>query len=470
MTRAARTGAWSAGVASAWLIAATPAAAHGLVGKQDLPIPRWLFAWSAAIVLVISFVGLAVLWTKPILAAARAKRVVGLPALLDPLLGVIGVAWFVLLIYAGFAGSQVETANLVPTTVYVMFWVGIPMLSLFVGDVFRPVNPWRAVGRFTGWVVQKLMGEVPEPMAYPARLGHWPAAIGIFLFACLELVYSDGTDPSHLAILMVAYAVVQFLGMAMFGVRVWCERGDAFGVYFGLFATLSPLRLSPREVARRIPLSGTAQVVPIAGTIGLLCVMIGSTSFDGFTSTEVWPSMADWLRQRYLDIGLSLRAAVELTFLTGLILCTAAISALYLLGARGIRTVDKDRTTMELARTFVPSLIPIALAYVLAHYFGMFAYQSQAMAFLLSDPLGNGTDLLGTASATIDYGWISATAIWYVQITVLVVGHAAGLALAHDRALELYGSGRKATRSQYWMLGVMITFTCLALWLLSNVD
>ncbi len=470
MNRAALTAAWTASAACASLVAATPAAAHGLVGKQDLPIPRWMFAWSATIVLVISFVGLAALWTKPILVAAHAKRVIGLPALLDPLLGAIGVAWFALLIYAGFAGSQVETANLVPTSVYVMFWVGIPMLSLVFGDVFRPLNPWRAIGRFTGWIVQKAMGDVPDPIAYPTGLGHWPAAIGIFLFACLELVYSDGTDPSHLAALIVAYSVVQFLGMAIFGVRPWCAHGDAFGVYFGLFATLSFLRLSPRAIARRVPLSGTAQVVPIAGTIGLLCVMIGSTSFDGFTSTEVWRTMADWLRERYLDIGLSLRPAVELTFLTGLVLCTAAISALYLLGARGIRTVDRTRTTMELARKFAPSLIPIALAYVLAHYFGMFAYQSQAMAFLVSDPLGRGSDLFGTASATIDYGWISATAIWYVQITVLVLGHAAGLALAHDRALELYGSGRKATQSQYWMLGVMITFTCLALWLLSNVD
>lgn len=470
MNRGRLSAVWAGIATCGLLVGATPAAAHGLVGKQDLPIPRWMFAWSAAIVLVISFVGLAILWTKPILAAAKAKRVVGLPALVDPLLGSVGVAWFVLLIYAGFAGSQVETANIGPTTVYVVFWVGIPMLSLFFGDVFKPVNPWRAVGRFTGWVVQKVLGEVPEPMAYPTRLGHWPAAIGIFLFACLELVYSDGTDPSHLAVLMIGYSAVQFLGMAMFGVRRWCERGEAFGVYFGLFATLAPLRLAPREVARRMPLSGTAQVVPMAGTVGLLCVMIGSTSFDGFTSTEVWPSMADWLREAYLSIGLSLRPAVELTFLTGLILCIAVITALYLLGARGIRTVDKDRTTMELARTFVPSLVPIALAYVLAHYFGMFAYQSQAMAFLVSDPLGNGSDLFGTASATIDYGWISATAIWYVQITVLVLGHAAGLALAHDRALELYGSGRKATRSQYWMLGVMITFTCLALWLLSNVD
>ena len=32
------------------------ALAHGLVGKQDLPIPRWLFAWAAAVVLVVSFV------------------------------------------------------------------------------------------------------------------------------------------------------------------------------------------------------------------------------------------------------------------------------------------------------------------------------------------------------------------------------------------------------------------------------
>ncbi|MGI8623055.1 MAG: hypothetical protein ACR2NB_06125 [Solirubrobacteraceae bacterium] len=112
-------------------------------------------------------------------------------------------------------------------------------------------------------------------------------------------------------------------------------------------------------------------------------------------------------------------------------------------------------------------MIPIALAYVIAHYFGLLVYQGQAMGYLISDPLGRGWDLFGTASASVDYNVISPNTVWYVQVIALVTGHAAGLTLAHDRALASYDSARLATRSQYWMLGVMVAFTSLALWLLS---
>ena len=97
-----------------------------------------------------------------------------------------------------------------------------------------------------------------------------------------------------------------------------------------------------------------------------------------------------------------------------------------------------------LAGSFVHSLVPIALVYVAAHYFTFFLFQSQAMWYLVSDPLGEGWNLFGTRGASIDYGLIGATTTWYVQVTLVVLGHAAGLALAHDRALVLYDDPRAA--------------------------
>src|SRR5215216_3905511 len=109
----------------------------------------------------------------------------------------------------------------------------------------------------------------------------------------------------------------------------------------------------------------------------------------------------------------------------------------------------------ELGRRFVHTLIPIAAAYLVAHYFSALAYNGQSFSTLASDPLGDGSDIFGTAGRGIDYSVVSATAIWYVQVAALVVGHVAGLVLAHDRALSLYGSHRGATRSQVVMLVVM---------------
>jgi len=134
-----------------------------------------------------------------------------------------------------------------------------------------------------------------------------------------------------------------------------------------------------------------------------------------------------------------------------------------------VHLVD-GRPTVTIARLFVHTLVPIAAVYVVAHYFSLLAFNGQAIAFLSSDPLGKGWDLFSTAGGTIDYGIVVATAIWYVQVGVLIAGHICGLMLAHDRGLVLYGRARAAATSQYWMLAVMVAFTTFGLFLLSQAN
>jgi hypothetical protein len=57
-----------------------------------------------------------------------------------------------------------------------------------------------------------------------------------------------------------------------------------------------------------------------------------------------------------------------------------------------------------------------------------------------------------------------------VQVAALVVGHVVALTLAHDRALGVYDNVRQASRSQYFMLAVMVGFTCFGLFLLSQAN
>jgi hypothetical protein len=445
--------------------------AHGLVGRQDLPIPRWLFAWGAAVVLVLSFVALAVLWPRPQLESAPERRRFRVPVALDAVCGVLGVAAFAAVVWAGLAGTQTGTANLAPTTIYVAFWVGIPFLSVVLGDVFAAFNPWRSVARATSWVAGRVSGgRLPEAIAYPEWLGRWPAAIGILAFAWVELVYADRDDPSTLAVLALLYAAVQLVGMSLYGIERWTRNADAFAVYFRLFSTLSPLHWRDRTLFTRAPLSGATRLRAIPGTVALLCVMIGTTSFDGLSQGDLWASsggIAPELQRRFVSLGLSQEVALQATFTVGLLLAVAFVAGLYRLGVAGMGTIGARHQPGELARRFAHSLIPIALAYVLAHYFSLLVYQGQAMASLASDPLGDGSDLFGTAAAAIDYSVISATGIWYVQVGALVLGHVAGLTLAHDRALTVYRRVRDATRSQYWMLAVMVGFTSLGMWLLS---
>jgi hypothetical protein len=470
--RRLRVAALGAALASAAVAVLPDAAlAHGLVGKQDLPIPRWLFAWAAAVVLVVSFVALAVLWPKPRLETARETRLFSVPAFLEPVCGLLGIAAFAFMVYAGYAGTQTAVANIEPTVIYVLFWVGIPFASAVFGDVFAPFNPWRALARGVAWIAGRVTrGRLPEPMAYPAWLGRWPAMAGILAFAWVELVYNNRDDPSLLATLALLYAATQLIGMSVYGIKTWTHRADAFAVYFNLFSKLAPLHWRERTVSRRLILSGTTRLDLMPGTVALLCTMIGTTSFDGFSQGQLWTGtngIAPALTRRFANLGFSQETALEITFTIGLVFMVCFVGAIYRAGIAGMSSIGGRHDQGELARRFCHSLIPIAFAYVVAHYFSLLAYQGQAMFALVSDPLGTGSDIFGSASTIIDYNVISATGIWYVQVAALVLGHAAGLTLAHDRALVVYRRVRDATRSQYWMLAVMVAFTCLGLWILS---
>lgn len=469
IARRVRTAALVATLASLALPAG--AAAHGISQRADLPIPEWLFAWGAALVLLASFVALAVLWPRPVLAGVRERAPARVPLVLEIAAGAIGVALFAVVVYAGLAGNQTATANLAPTAVFVALWVGVPCASVLLGDVFAAFNPWRATARACGWASRRVAGgELPRPLAYPERLGRWPAAAGIVAFAWVELVYSHRDDPSHLAVLALAYAAAMLVGMSFYGERAWTSNADPLAVAFGLFALLAPLRWSGRGVRLRPPLSGAVLMPRTAGAAAVVLALIGTTTFDGFSQGGLWTGETGLL-QRLTDgldsLGLGREAAIQGAGTAGLLVVVLLVCGLYLLGVAGIRTVDRSRGTTELARAFAHSLVPIAFAYLLAHYFSLLAFQGQALGYLISDPLGEGSDLFGTASRTIDYAVVGANAIWYVQVAALVTGHVGGLVLAHDRALELWSDPRRATRSQYWMLLVMVTFTCLGLWLLS---
>ena len=449
------------------------ASAHGLVGRAYLPFPPWLFAWAAGAVLIISFVGLGRLWSAPRLEHPAPRRLFGLPAYLEPVCGVIGVALFALTVYSGIVGSQIPTANLTPTMVYVVFWVAVPVLSAFLGDVFRPFNPWRAIARAIAWVGRRtgMSGLVGEPLAYPNWLGRWPAVLGIFGFAWLELVFINRDDPSTLALLTAAYALVQLVGMAFFGIERWSERGDAFGVVFNLYAHLSPLEYHDGAVYWRTPLSGLTSVETMPGTAPLLCAMIGTTTFDGASNGPVWRSVAPSLVSDLQRLGLSGPAALELTGALGILFCILLCGGVYWIGIRGMQSVSSEYPTRELGTRFIHTIIPISFGYLFAHYFSLLVTQGQATASLISDPLGTGANLFGTASLQVDWGLISAAVIWYVQVAALVGGHVSGLAVAHDRALVVYaGDVEEAAESQRWMLLVMVTFTCFGLWLLSAVN
>jgi len=436
----------------AGLLAPDSAHAHGLVQRANLPIPEWLFGWAAAVVLVVSFAALGLMWSRPRLERDEWRP---LPGGIGRLLGsrpvevacgAIGVAALALVIGAGFAGPPDPLSNFAPVFVLIGVWVGMAFASVLFGDVFRAFNPWRAVGRllFRG-----------ERHSYPERLGVWPATANLFIFTWIELASGWGEHPARLAAATVAYSLVTWAGMAYYGVETWTRRGEAFSVYFNLLSRLSVFETREREVGIRPLLRGLPPLDRVPGTVGFVVVMIGTVTFDGLSQGALWRSLSGG------DEGV-------LANTIGLALGVALIAGFYRLGIAGARTVGGEFEVDALARAFVHSLVPIAAVYVAAHYLTFLIFEGQALRYTVADPFGQGWDLFGWASAGINYGLLSQNAAWYLQVGLVVAGHVAALVLAHDRALALYGQPRLAVRSQYWMLGIMIGFTTLALWLLAQ--
>jgi hypothetical protein len=457
--------------------------AHALVAREDLPIPAWLFAWGASIVLIVSFFVLTIAWREPRfeenrfrpLGSSLSRLALGLPT--QVICGLIGVFLLWLTIYAGLRGTDAPDRNFALTFVFVTVWLGFPVLSVLLGDVFRAFNPWRAVGRAAGWAFASLVGQAPAHARYPQWLGRWPAAIGLAAFVWLEIVYgtsggvSVGLSPETTAIATLAYSGYTLAMMVLFGTEEWCRRGEVFSVYFGMFAQLAPLEVRDERLGRRRPLSGAASWATVPGSAAMVIASIGTTSFDGAQEGALQGAIEDTF-DSLVDAGIGLTSALRLTDTLYLLLCILGIGAVFLLGVWGMRTVRGAPRAGVLRSGFAHTLIPIAFAYLIAHYFSLVVFQEQAQfTYLLSDPLGTATtDIFGTASAGIDYGVLSANAIWYVQVAALVVGHVAGLTLAHDRALVYWPEPRAAARSQYWMLAVMVAFTCFGLYLLSQAN
>jgi hypothetical protein len=203
----------------------------------------------------------------------------------------------------------------------------------------------------------------------------------------------------------------------------------------------------------RAPLVGLTAVRPRPGTVALVFVALGSTTYDGLSRTSFYQSI----------VG---NTGNVLIGTAGLVWTIAAVYALYRIAASMIPTLagvePDEKATEATAADFVHSLIPITLAYAVAHYFSLLVFEGQSALALASDPLGRGWDLFGTAAWEISYSAVSTRTIAYVQVGAVVGGHVAGVVLAHDRAVARFPV-KAATRSQYPLLAVMVAYTVGAL-------
>lgn len=432
--------------------------AHGIGGRQDLPLPLgWAVAGAAAAV-VVSFVLLGVLWREPRLDAEKAGRPLpaGLARVLDApafrralaAVGLVGAAWTLLALVLG----PDDARNAVPYVVYVLLWVGLVPLSVLLGPVWRQVNPLRTVHA----LLNRGLGLDPREgvRALPARLGWWPAATGLYAFAWLELVSSDPAALGTLRWAIALYVAIELFAALVYG-SGWFDRGDPLEAWSGLYGRIAPLgrRGADGVLVLRAPLVGLDAVEPAPGLVATVAVMLGSTAYDGLSGSTAWNGFIQshgWTRQQAGTVGLTLTV---LALAAVFVACAGAAGRV---GGLGLEAS---------AGAFAPSVVPVALGYVVAHYYSFFVVEVQNAAIRLSDPLGTGANWLGLTHLQPSYALVGPTAVADVQVAAIVVGHVLGVIVAHDRAVKLFPRSR-AVAGQIPLLVLMVALTCGGLFLL----
>lgn len=427
--------------------------AHGIGGRQDLPLPLGLMVQGAVLALLASFFGLGVLWRSPRLRAGAAGRAVPRPV--QRLVDSTGLRWLLRVLGLLGTGYVIATAlwipddgrNPLPHVVYVLFWVGIVALSLLFGPVWRLVNPLRTIHLLLAALLRIPADRGLLPL--PRSLGYWPAALSLLSFVWLELAAPNRAAVSVLLWYLTGYAAVHLSAAVLFG-HGWFATGDGFEAYSTVVATLAPFgRRDDGRLVLRNPLDGVATLGPAPGIVALIAVLLGSTFFDSISGS------ADWTR--------AVQAApvpAVLISTAGLLLMIAVV-ALTFVGATLLAGHAGNQGRKPVPGLLAHTVIPIVVGYVIAHYFSLLLFQGQQAVFLLAHPLGTRAELSGA----INYGLVTATGIAFVQVIAVVVGHVLAVISAHDRSVALFPRA-EAVIGQLPLMVLMVGYTVGGLTLL----
>ena len=386
-------------------------------GTGALPAPAWLLAYIGVALMLGTAVALRTAWPAPRHVAVELAP----PTAIAVRAGhVIGLTVYAAVVAVAIVGPDTQAGNVAPWLVLVVWWVGLPIACLLVGDVVRHVNPFVPV------VAILDRGRATDP---DRRLPTWTPAVFLAAWSWYLLAYHRPGSPRALAVFLIAYALASVAGGLRWG-RAWLTTGEAFGALSGCVA--------------RIGARGWRSSPPVLGTAVLMLAWIASTAFDGFTYRSFWQDV----------LGTSTGWARTLLNTVGLLWVTAIVAGGFLavvrVAERGQREEDRDRRLLEpLGR----ALVPLAVGWFLGHDLTFLLSEGQNAYALASDPLGRGWDLFGTFGHTVDYSIATQSWVVWVQLALIVTGHVASLVLLHELAMERL-SPRSAMRTT-WAMAVL---------------
>ena len=433
-----------------------------------------------------------------------------------------------LVIAAGLFGSNISHLNWAPTFVWIIWWVGMGFIVALLGNVWAIANPWQNLYEGAEWVYSQFRpgSSLSLERERPEGLGVWPAIVLFLLFSWIENSYVYSSAPNHIGVMAIAYTVTALGGMHLYGKHQWLRHGEAFSVVFSLLAKFAPteVRVNDPTVCDECtnvclgpddecvncyecfelagqPLidvaEGATQVVvldavPIVADreinvrpfgVGLgrwgpaandvlvmVALLLATVTYDGFSATPAWSEVRLFSLERFIGVmDTEVVNGVVIADTLGLLLFPCAFFVVYLLfSGLASRMVGRRLSSLEIAREFMYTLIPIALAYNIAHFLTLLLIQGQVIIPLASDPFGRGWDLFGTAGYVTNIGLVSGKSLWFLSVGVVVAGHVLSVYLAHKVAMRLFRDPQLTLRSQMPIAALMVLYTVVSLWIIAQ--
>lgn len=514
------------------LLAPVPVYAHAFGQRYDLPIPLSYFMAGAAATVALSFVVIGLFlrgggteYRYPRFNLLSLPGARGSSRIKAVVAQVLSVLLLLLVLATSLFGSDNPLTNFSPTFVWIIWWVGMGYIAALFGNLWMVINPWKALYEFAEWLLHLAGRRMPAPRPYPAGWDAMPALIAFLAFVWLENVYPGSIVPRYLGIIIIAYSVYTIGGMLLYGKHAWLRYGDPFSMLYGIFARFSPTEVrvvgggcadcepgcasdgsggaspssqpSPLEGEGAGPSTSSGRTEPdcvdcyacyeradagsrqynlrpwAAGLVDVgnvswqacafVVLALAAVTFDGLQETT------NWLSVQTVGLRLLGPGGVSVVDTLGVVLIPLLFLGIYLLFCAGIRALSGERATLsEVARAYVFSLVPIALAYNMAHFLSLLLVQGQLIIPLASDPFGFGWDIFGTAGYRIDPTVVSTRFAWIVSVGAIVIGHIVSVYIAHTIAVRRAPSHRLALRGQYPMLALMVFYTAVSLWIIAQ--
>ena len=459
------------------LAASTTAGAHSFGRLYNLPVPLWLYLYGAAAALLASFLLMAWL-ARPAATELRANppwsfrwpRSTGCLRWAQAL----SLSMLALAIWTGLAGSQDAYRNFNMTGFWIGFVLGFAYLVALLGNGYATINPWWLIVRG----LEHATGPRRSQLRDPGRFGVWPALVLYMGFIWLELF--GATTPRTLSWMLLAYTVINLFGAWLLGTRAWFRQGEFFAVFLRLIGACAPLQRVGDRMVLRWPFARLA-TLPIRGwsMVVFVLFMLSSTAFDGLRETLPWFRLfwqdlhalvwTHWYGEDRVASYAAMSRLYAWWQTAALWLSPVLYLAAYLLALQGARLLTGERSTLTLlARRFAPSLLPIALAYHVTHYYTLLLTQGRQLPWLLADPFGSGHRWAWRWIGPPPTHLPDAGVVWHVQVALIVAGHIAGVVVAHRIALRTVETRRAATLSQLPMLVLMLLYTASGLWILAQ--